>query len=220
MLRVSFTGSSYVGVFARATDETLLVAPTTDDDTVAAMTDELAVSAVQTTVGGSATLGSLAVGNRNGILVSRRATDEEVETISEAVDATVARLPGKLNAAGNVVLANDAGAVVHPELSEEALTVVRETLDVPVETGELADVPTVGTAGVATDDGVLCHPQATEAQLEHVEHVLDAYADLGTVNYGAPLVGSGVVANEHGYVVGEDTTGPELGRIEDTLGFV
>jgi translation initiation factor 6 len=45
-------------------------------------------------------------------------------------------------------------------------------------------------------------------------------ADIGTVNYGAPLVGSGLVANGSGYVVGEDTTGPELGRIEDTLDYI
>jgi translation initiation factor 6 len=33
-------------------------------------------------------------------------------------------------------------------------------------------------------------------------------------------VGSGLVANGAGYVVGENTTGPELGRIEDALGYI
>ncbi|HET7324589.1 MAG TPA: translation initiation factor IF-6, partial [Halococcus sp.] len=27
-------------------------------------------------------------------------------------------------------------------------------------------------------------------------------------------------ANSQGYVAGEDTTGPELGRIEDALGYI
>jgi len=45
-------------------------------------------------------------------------------------------------------------------------------------------------------------------------------ADIGTINYGAALVGSGLLANAAGYVVGQDTTGPELGRIEDALGYV
>jgi translation initiation factor 6 len=44
-------------------------------------------------------------------------------------------------------------------------------------------------------------------------------ADIGTINYGGPLVGSGLIANHEGYVVGERTTGPELGRIEATLGY-
>ncbi len=46
------------------------------------------------------------------------------------------------------------------------------------------------------------------------------YADLGTVNYGTPLLGSGLIAGTAGFVVGEETTGPEIGRIEDALGYI
>lgn len=220
MLRASFAGSAYVGVFARATDDHLLVRPDADDDTLAAIEEELAVSATPTTVGGSGTVGSLAVGNENGLLVSGRATDREVDRLHEETDQSVARLPGRINAAGNVVLANDTGAYVHPDLPEDAVDVVADALDVPVEQGELGGVRTVGTAAVATNEGVLCHPKTTDAELDRLEDVLDVYADIGTVNYGAPLVGSGLLANEHGYVVGTDTTGPELGRIEDALGYI
>ncbi|MEM4782516.1 MAG: translation initiation factor IF-6, partial [Halalkalicoccus sp.] len=57
-------------------------------------------------------------------------------------------------------------------------------------------------------------------ELDFLEELLDAYADIGTINYGRPLVGSGLVANASGYVAGRDTTGPELGRIEDALGYL
>jgi len=73
---------------------------------------------------------------------------------------------------------------------------------------------------VATNDGVLCHPKATEDELTLLDDHLGVHADVGTVNYGAPLVGSGLLANDHGYVVGEDTTGPELTRIEQTLDYI
>jgi len=218
--RLSFAGSAYVGVFARATDDCVLVRPDADDDAVAALEAELAVPAVATTVGDSSTVGSLATGNENGLLVSDRALEYERERLEEAVDLPVAGLPGRVNAAGNVVLANDYGAYVHPDLPREAIQVVGELLDVPVERGDLAGVRTVGTAAVATNEGVLCHPKATDAELDHLEAVLDVRADVGTVNYGAPLVGSGLLANGAGYVVGEDTTGPELGRIEDALDYV
>ena len=220
MFTASFTGSSYVGVYARATDGVLLIDPSVDDELAASLAEELSVSLVETTVGGSGTVGSLAVGNDAGVVVSDQATDDEVDRIDNAVDGSVARIPGRLNAAGNVVLANDTGAIVHPELSAEAVSVVEETLAVPVETGRLADSQTVGTAAVANDEGVICHPQATEDQLVAVEEHLDVYADLGTVNYGGPLVGSGLIANDADYVAGEETTGPELGRIEDTLGYI
>jgi translation initiation factor 6 len=220
VLRASFFGSPYVGVFARATDECVLTRPDVDDDQVEALEAELRAPVVPTTVGGSGTVGSLAVGNANGLLVSGRLRERERERIRAAVDVSVATLPGRHNAAGNVVLANDTGAVVHPDLSEEAAAAAGDALDVPVTRTAIADVPTVGTAAVATDRGVLCHPKATDAELDALEEALGVPADIGTINYGGPLVGSGLVANDSGYVVGEDTTGPELGRIEDALGYI
>jgi translation initiation factor 6 len=147
-------------------------------------------------------------------------TAREKEAIGEAVDLPVHELPGTINAAGNVVLANDHGAYVHPDLPRNAVQAVEDALAVPVERGDLADVRTVGTAAVATNEGVLCHPKSREPELEALEELLDVRADIGTVNYGGPLVGSGLVANDTGYVAGQDTTGPELGRIEDALGYI
>ena len=220
MLRATFTGSSYVGVFARVVDDLLLVRPDVDEDLADDLGDELDVDVLPTTVGGSNTVGSLVAGNENGVLVTERVTDRETDRIAEAADREVRELPGRINAAGNVILANDYGAYVHPDLPREAVTTIRDTLEVPVERGDVGDVRTVGTAAVANDTGVLCHPNARESELQSVESALDVRADLGTVNYGAPLVGSGLVAGDDGYVVGEETTGPELGRIEETLGFI
>ena len=220
MLRAAFTGSAYVGVFASATDDYLLVRPDADDSLVEELRDELGVPVVPTTVAGSATVGALVTGNENGLLVSSRVTDRERETIEEAVDVTVTELPGRINAAGNVVLANDYGAYVHPDLPADAVETVEDALGVPAEQGELAGVRTVGTAAVVNDEGVLCHPMATDGQLDFLVERFDVRADVGTVNYGAPLVGSGLIVNGNGYVTGQDTTGPELGRIEDALGFL
>jgi translation initiation factor 6 len=220
VLRAALSGSSYVGVFARATDDCVLVRPDMEADLVAAFEAELEVPAVATTVAGSGTVGALAAGNANGVLVSGRVTDREREAIESASGLPVRELPGRINAAGNVVLANDAGAYVHPDLSRKAVRAVEDALDVPAERGDLAGVRTVGTAAVATSKGVLCHPKSTDEELDYLEEFLEVPADIGTINYGGPLVGSGLVANAAGYVAGSDTTGPELGRIEDALGYI
>lgn len=219
MLRAAFSGSSYVGVFARATDDCLLVRPDVDAGLREDCAEELDVPAVPTTVGGSGTVGALVAGNANGLLVSGRVRDRERQRIRDAVDLPVTELPGRINAAGNVVVATDEGAYVHPDLPAEAVEAVREGLGVPVERGDIAGVNTVGTAAAATSKGVLCHPRATDEELDRLEALLGVPADIGTINYGAPLVGSGLVANGHGYVVGEETTGPELGRIDSALGY-
>ena len=220
MFRASFSGAAYVGVFARATGTCVLIRPDVDEELRSDIADELGVPAVATTVGGSSAVGSLAVGNGNGLVVSGRIEERERERIEEAVPVPVAELPGRINAAGNVVLANDSGAYVHPDLPREAVQTVQDALDVPVDRGEIAGVRTVGTAGVANNRGVLCHPKASDDTLDRLEDLLDVRADIGTINYGAPLVGAGLLATDHGYVAGEDTTGPELGRIEDALGYI
>jgi translation initiation factor 6 len=219
LLRAAFSGSSYVGVFARATDDCLLVRPDVEADLRAACGEELDVPVVATTVGGSGTVGALAAGNSHGILVSSRIRERERDQIADATALPVTDLPGRVNAAGNVVLANDTGAYVHPDLPREAVQAVRDGLDVPVERGDLAGVRTVGTAAAATNRGVLCHPKSSDEELDRLEDVLGVPADIGTINYGGPLVGSGLVANDTGYLVGEDTTGPELGRIDSALGY-
>ncbi|WP_435196881.1 translation initiation factor IF-6 [Natronomonas sp. EA1] len=220
MLRAAISGSSYVGVFARATDDCVLVRPDLDDGLLDDFEAELGVPTVRTTIAGSGTVGALVAGNGNGLLVSSRVERYERERIADVVDLPVVELPGRINAAGNVVLANDTGAYVHPGLSEAAVEAVEEALQVPVERGDLAGVRTVGTAAVANNRGVLCHPKSTDEELDALEDLLGVPADIGTINYGGPLVGSGLVANANGYIVGNDTTGPELGRIEDALGYI
>ena len=213
-------GSSYVGVFVAATDEYVVLRPDLEDDLAAAIADELDCEPVETTIGGSVTVGSLLVGNEAGLLASSRIRDHEREHLEDATGLPVTELPGRINAAGNVVLTNDYGAVVHRELPEGAVSAIESGLDVPVERGDIAGVRTVGTAAEATNRGVLCHPKTTDDELDGLENSLDVHADIGTINYGAPLVGAGLVANEAGYVAGEETTGPELGRIEDALGYL
>ncbi|MFB6162148.1 MAG: translation initiation factor IF-6 [Halococcoides sp.] len=220
MLRTSIAGSSYVGVFASVTGEYVLVRRDADDDLAEALAAELDAQVVQATIGGSTTVGALAVGTDQGWLVSGRATDDECEALTEATDRPVGELPGRINAAGNVVVANDRGAYVHPDLSADAIEAIEDALGVPATRGTLAGVDPVGTAAVATANGVLAHPEASDAELDALEEALGVPADVGTVNYGGGLVGSGLLANDAGYVVGAETTGPELGRIESTLGLV
>jgi translation initiation factor 6 len=219
LLRAAFSGSPYVGVFARATNDCLLVRPDVGESLTDECSSELDVPIVSTTVGGSGTVGSLVAGNENGLLVTSRLRPRERDRIAEATDPPVTELPGRVNAAGNVVLANDYGAYVHPDLPREAIQAIKDGLEVPVERGDLAGVRTVGTAAVATNRGVLCHPKSTDEELDALEAVLDVPADIGTINYGGPLVGSGLIANDTGYIVGERTTGPELGRIDSALGY-
>ncbi len=216
--RLKIAGSSLLGVFARCTEKIVLVPPEVGPDGAAALEAGLEASAVRATVGGSSVLGSLISANSNGFVVTYHASDDELKNLSE--HGRVARLPARINAAGNVILANDSAALVHPGLSAKACGTVADTLGVEVVKGTIGGLKTVGMTAVATNKGLLVHPRASEAEIAVLEDLFKLPVDVGTVNFGSPLVGSGLLANSKGYMAGEESTGPELGRVEDALDFL
>ncbi len=220
MLRTSIFGSTNIGVFLAVTEEYVFIRPDVEEELAGVIEEELESVLVGSTIGGSTTVGSLCTGNSSGIVTSGRIMAFEQESLYEDTGLSVIELPGRINAAGNVILANDTGAVVHPELSDAAVESISTGLDVEVSKGTIGGMETVGSAAVATNDGVLCHPKTTEQEFETIESVLGVPADIGTINYGGPLIGAGLVANSRGYIAGDDTTGPELGRIEEALALL
>jgi len=216
--RLNIAGSSLLGVFARATDKVVLVPYEVGPEAFEFVQSGLKVEAVRMLAGGSAVLGSLIAANSSGFIVTHHAGDEEMKLLRE--HGRVARLPSKNNAAGNIILANDSAALIHPGLSAKAGEAIAETLCVEVVKGTIGGLKTVGMAGIATNKGLLVHPRVTPDEIAILEDLFELPVDVGTVNLGSPLVGSGVLANSHGYLAGEDTTGPELGRLEDALGFL
>ena len=93
-------------------------------------------------------------------------------------------------------------------------------LGVPAKKGTIASLGTVGMAAVVTNKGCLCHPKTTPEEVEQLEKVFDVDVMIGTVNHGFPMIGSGLVANSNGAIIGNMTTGIEMGRIEEALGFL
>ena len=186
----------------------------------------LEVKVIRTYIAEMPLIGCLAAGNSNGLVVSQYTLEREIEHIkslakAEGVECKIRRLPveEKMTAAGNIILANDSVALVHPGLSEEAIEVIRDTLDVDVYRGEIGGLRTVGMAAVATNRGILAHKDATKAELTYLEEIFRIRVEIGSVNFGVPLIGAALLANTKGYAAGYETTGAELGRIEDALGF-
>ncbi len=213
-------GNPNVGVYVRATSEHLFVPPGITKKERQLLEEALELDSIELTLGGSTLLGSLMVANKNGAVVADITKDHEMDILRDA-GLTVERLNhSRLNAAGNNVLCNDLGAIAHPDLSKGQLRVIGETLGVEAAHGRIAGIPTVGTAGVATNKGVLAHPLATDEDLAFLKQHLHAPARIGTVNHGHGLVGAGLSANQNGAAAGTKTTGIELGRIEEALGFL
>jgi translation initiation factor 6 len=206
-----------IGVFATCTEDVVLIPPNTKPETCALLENSLNVRVVETIVNGSVVVGALSRGNSNGFLVSYGTDTDELQKLT---GVQVKILPDKLNAVGNIVLANDFAALVHPELSDKSIEAIADTLKVEVYRGTIAGMKNVGMAGVITNQGLLVHPKVTLLERENLESIFKLPVNIGTTNFGTQMLGSGVLANSKGYLAGAETTGPELGRIEEALGFI
>jgi len=204
----------YIGVFS-ASSEDLVVIPPVDEDV---FEEALECEVVKTTIGGTRVNGSLMGLNSKGAVVSDIIEEREIDNLTEYVDVTV--IPDAQNALGNNILLNDRGAMIHPDIEEEAKEAISSELEVEVRRGTIADIKMVGSVAVATNKGVICHPHANDEEIEILEDLFEVPVSKGTANHGSGWVGTCLVANTVGAVIGNLTTPIEMGRIEEGLRYL
>ena len=215
---ITFAGDPNIGVFARVLGDIAIVPPESTEEFRTAVRDALEVTLIETTIQGSSIIGSLVAGNSRGVVVSGLASEEEIDLLAEHREVLL--LNESMNAAGNVIMANDTFAAVHEDMPTDLAKAIGEFLEVEVIHLTLGGVKTVGMAGVATNKGVIVHPRATERQIAMLEEISKVPVGTGSINMGGALVGTGLLVNERGYLAGNATSGFELGRIEDVFGFL
>ncbi len=217
--RVDIVGNPNIGVFILATDDVAIVPFNLIDEKAEIIKETLEVDVVRSSISGSNLIGSLAVANSNGIVVSPHVLDREVNQFEE-LGLKVATIPSQYTAVGNVVAANDNGAIVSPFLSEDACNIISETLDVDVESRSIGGSDIIGSLINVTNKGFLITKNATSTEINLAREVFGVEGDIGTVGKGIPLVGACSIANSNGAIVAKGSTGPEMARVEEALGFL
>ena len=213
-------GSASIGVYSLATDKMMIVPPQVPETKAQKVEEWLKVKVVSTTIGKSVLIGALACANSNGIVLSHFTEEKEIEAIKSASDINVNVMDTKKTAYGNLILANDYGAVVDSRLGRRDLTKIEDTLGVEAVSGEIAGLPYVGSLATATNKGVLAHPLLREEEQKALKDVLKVHVDVRTINCGIPYVATGLIGNKYGAVVGFMTTGPEMFIIGQALDVV
>lgn len=205
----------YMGVLSLTSDEVTLVPEQTDEEDLEVFREALATEVYPCLFGGLSLLGSLAVMNSGALILPDYVDLSELDIRNDLEISQ--HLRTKLNAFGNNILANDRFALIHPDYSFRQAKEIGDILHVEVERGTIAGFKTVGSVAVVTNKGLLAHPMTAKDDLDHLAEVFRVPCAIGTANYGVGQVGACVVANTRGAVVGNLSTGIELGRVEDAL---
>lgn len=216
--RLDIYRSSNIGIFLKCNEKFLLVPRGFAKTKISKLSDYLAAEPIEISIGGSRLLGPLIAMNGKGILVSRFAEDEEIRVLKAATRLPVERLPSKFTSVGNLIAANDRGAVAST-LLRGFEGIIAEVLDTPVELLTIASYDPVGSMSVANNAGAAVHPYASEGEIAKVAEVLKVEVEPATVNGGVPFVASGIVVTAGRAVVGSLTSGPELVMLSRAFGL-
>ncbi|HSV49120.1 MAG TPA: hypothetical protein VLH35_02305, partial [Candidatus Acidoferrales bacterium] len=139
----SIVGSPSIGVYSLATELMVMIPQVVPDDKAKEYADWLNVPLIHTSVSGSVLIGSLVCANSNGLLVSNSIRNEELERIKAVFKGNITVMDTKKTAYGNLVLANDKGAVVDPRFKPNDLKLIQDTLGVEAIPSEIAALPYV-----------------------------------------------------------------------------
>ena len=216
----SIIGSASIGVYSLATDSIVMIPRSVPSKKAERIAEWLKVTLIHTSICNSVLVGAFVCANSNGIVLPHMIRVEELETVRSCFGGNVAVMETKKTAYGNLVLANDHGAIVDPRLKEADVKQIAETLCVEAVGGEIAGLPYVGSLAVTTNNGTLAHPLLKDSERKLLEDVLKVPVDVGTINCGIPYVGTGLIANRHTAIAGSMTTGPEMFIIGNALDVV
>ncbi len=211
-------GNPNIGLYGFCTDTYALVGKEVPSELAEEIGKALKVPVHRITIAGTSLIGVFVAGNKNGLIIPSIIFDYELEALKK-LKLPFHILDTQLTCLGNNVLCNDQGALINPEFSQQEMHFIQKALNVPVQKAILVELDNVGSLAALNKQGVLVHMDAGEKDLKLLKKVFGVEAFPGTVNLGNPYIKAGLLCNDQGYVIGEQSGGPEMVYVEQCLGF-
>jgi translation initiation factor 6 len=216
---MSIFGNSNIGVYVYGNDKITFIPQGLQKKDIDEISQILQTDITEVSIANTRLIGVLMSGNNNGLILSRIASDNEIDLIKKsAKDLNVAVLSSRNNAIGNLIVANDRAALVYPYFEDDIIKQIQDNLGVEVFKRSVVGIPTVGAIIAVTNVGGLVHPDVSDEEIKFLEDIFKVPFKTGTVNFGVSFIRTGLVVNTKGAVVGEDTTGPEIARVQMVFG--
>jgi translation initiation factor 6 len=157
----------------------------------------------------------LARGYEKKFAVSNQIEDHELDYLkAQGLHIHVMK---DITAIGNLLCLQANGGIVSPSVLEMEQKALHQFFDIPLHMMSIARSELAGSSIVATEKGFLASARAVPEEMQRLEEIFRVPGMTTTANYGDAFIGNSVIANNHGIIVGERTSGPELARIDEGL---
>lgn len=222
-LKLEFNSNPNLGFYGIATDAFCMLGLSVPDKHIKLIEEALKVPVIKANVYGTSLLGIFSVANSKNILLPKVIFKRELEDIRknlEPLGININVLDSKETAFNNNILVNDKVGIVSPVFTKEEVDKIEEFLGVRTIQIKLANSTVPGSAGVLTNKGGIFHMDLSDEEIKKVEKLVGFEIGIGSVNMGNPWISSGVIANSKGFLVGNFSSGYEIARIDESLGFI
>jgi len=220
---LDFNGDSNLGLYGLATDKYVLLGQTVPDKHLKHLEKLFGVPVIRTRIYGTELIGVFAVGTSDSLLISDLIFPKELKILEKEmrkIGIKIHLLKTEKTALGNTICTNDKISFVSPEYTKKEVGEIQKALGTKIIQTKLAGNELAGSNGVLTNKGGIFNPNLTDADIKKVEKTVGFEIGLGTVNMGSPMLSSGVIANSNGFIAGKLSSGFEVGRIDESLGFI
>lgn len=216
-MKSAYHGNQYIGLFGKANDRVAFLPNDVNKELLYSLRERTGVEIVKTSILESNLIGIYMALGDDVAVVPENILPFEEEILSQYVD--VLKIKGRFNAWGNNIIIGKS-IIVNPRMRNEEAKAVEDALGKEVFRKSIAGYSTVGSLVCRNSRGFVIHYKASDEELRFVETALGVKGTRASVNMGNGFVSIGMIANSNGYVVGEGTTGVEIARIEEGLGYL
>ncbi|MCK5772298.1 MAG: translation initiation factor IF-6, partial [Thermoplasmata archaeon] len=196
------------------------------EELIEIMESALGIKAVKAFIGNTSLHGSLIAGNSKGAVIPYFFDPQDIKQVMEKSgqapdeEFNIFTSLDPLTAWGNNLLLSEKVAMYNPEMEKRSVKRISSELDIEMVPGTIAGINTVGSIAMLNSKGIVVHPKASEDDLDRIQEIFSLKPEISTINFGSPYLGSSMVANDNGAVIGNSSSGVEINRIEDALDLI
>jgi translation initiation factor 6 len=214
-----YQGSSNIGLFCYATDKYCLVPVAMQDNQMEKFAEVLKVPIHRMRAAGTDLLGVFFAGNDECLLVPEIMFDSELDEL-KSLNIPFKVIKSELTALGNNLLIHRNMCIASTEFKESAIKEIEKALKATVKKGKISGFDIVGSLAKLNKNGCLVSSEILEFEKKFLKDNLKLKLTLGTLNFGSQYISSSLVCNSNGFVIGEESGGPEIQNADEALGFI
>lgn len=206
-------GSNYLGLFGITNDSLCFLPNNVDDNSKKIIEKTLDVKVVTTNLYESSLLAVFAKMNNKKAFLPQYILPKEIETIEKEIKIKLIDTQGAL---GNLIELNDEKAIVSESFEKNQINEIKKE---GIETliTNIANTNAIGSAILLTNKNFIINPNSKPQEIKKIQDFLQMKGGSSTANTGDAFIRNSVLANKKGFVVGQETTGHEINRIDEAL---